>query len=139
MGGVANNVWSVRVMGALAVGRLGAGSDADLAWETGLLQHLDRAGLAVPMPIPTTAGRLFADESGGGNLCGGRAARGRQPTGVAWPAHLRRLHRVTQDWRAAPWAGDRRPTSYAATRTRIDLAAMPPRASPDASEQRGRG
>ena len=33
-GGVANDVWSVRVNGHLAVGRLGARSDADLAWET---------------------------------------------------------------------------------------------------------
>jgi aminoglycoside phosphotransferase (APT) family kinase protein len=33
-GGVANDVWSVRVNGHLAVGRLGARSDADLAWES---------------------------------------------------------------------------------------------------------
>ena len=60
-GGVANEVWSVRVNGHLAVGRLGARSDADLGWETELLHHLDRAGLTVPVPIPTTDGRLFAD------------------------------------------------------------------------------
>ena len=60
-GGVANDVWSVRVDGRLAVGRLSARSDADLAWETNLLQHLDDVGLAVPVPIPTTGGRLFAD------------------------------------------------------------------------------
>jgi Ser/Thr protein kinase RdoA (MazF antagonist) len=36
-------------------------SDADLAWETELLQHLGREGLTVPVPIPTTDGRLFAD------------------------------------------------------------------------------
>src|ERR1044071_5196800 len=60
-GGVANDVWSVRVKGHLAVGRLGARSDPDLAWETERLQHLDRAGLIVPVPIPTTDGRLFAD------------------------------------------------------------------------------
>jgi Ser/Thr protein kinase RdoA (MazF antagonist) len=60
-GGVANDVWSVRVYGRLAVGRLGARSDADLAWETELLRHLDREGLTVPAPIPTTDGRLFAD------------------------------------------------------------------------------
>ena len=60
-GGVANDVWSVRVNGQLAVGRLGARSDADLAWETGLLHYLDREGLTVPVPIPTTDGRLFAD------------------------------------------------------------------------------
>ncbi|MGA8456966.1 MAG: hypothetical protein WB800_16300, partial [Streptosporangiaceae bacterium] len=42
-GGVGvSEVWSVRVNGHLAVGRLGQRSDADLAWETGLLRHLDR-------------------------------------------------------------------------------------------------
>ena len=49
-GGVANDVWSVRVNGQLAVGRLGARSDADLAWETELVQQLDREGLTVPVP-----------------------------------------------------------------------------------------
>jgi Ser/Thr protein kinase RdoA (MazF antagonist) len=70
-GGVANDVWSVRVRGRLAVGRLGARSDADLAWETGLLQHLGREGLSVPMPIPTTDGRrralLDAEQRGRGS------------------------------------------------------------------------
>ena len=60
-GGVANDVWRVRVNGQPAVGRLGARSDADLAWETELLVHLDREGLTVPVPIPTTDGRLYAD------------------------------------------------------------------------------
>ncbi len=58
-GGVANDVWSVRFDGRLAVGRLGVRSDADLAWETELLEHLDREGLTVPVPIPTTDGRMF--------------------------------------------------------------------------------
>jgi Ser/Thr protein kinase RdoA (MazF antagonist) len=40
----------VRVNGQLAVGRLGGRSDADLAWEIELLQHLDREGLTVPVP-----------------------------------------------------------------------------------------
>lgn len=60
-GGVANDVWSVRVHGQIAVGRLGSRTDADLAWETELLQHLDREGMTVPVPIPTTDGRLFVD------------------------------------------------------------------------------
>src|SRR4051794_28967941 len=51
-GGVANEVWSVRLNGQLAVGRLGARSDADLAWETELLNYLDREGMTVPVPIP---------------------------------------------------------------------------------------
>ena len=56
-----NEVWSVRVNGHLAVGRLGKRSDADLSWETELLRHLDREGMTVPVPIPTTDGRHFAD------------------------------------------------------------------------------
>jgi Ser/Thr protein kinase RdoA (MazF antagonist) len=61
-GGVGvNEVWSVRVNGHLAVGRLGQRSDADLAWETDLLRHLDREGMPAPVPIPTTDGRHFAD------------------------------------------------------------------------------
>src|SRR6478609_1620762 len=60
-GGVANDVWTVRVNGHLAVGRLGTRSDADLAWETDLLKRLDREGLTVPVPIPTADGRDFAD------------------------------------------------------------------------------
>jgi Ser/Thr protein kinase RdoA (MazF antagonist) len=49
-GGVGvNEVWSVRVNGYLAVGRLGQRSDADLAWETDLLRHLDREGMPVPV------------------------------------------------------------------------------------------
>jgi hypothetical protein len=32
-------VWSVRVNGQFAVGRLGARSAADLAWKTDLLRH----------------------------------------------------------------------------------------------------
>ena len=61
-GGVGvNEVWSVRVNGQLAVGRLGKRSDADLSWETELLRHLDREGMTVPAPIPTMDGRYFAD------------------------------------------------------------------------------
>jgi len=54
-GGVANDVWSVRVDGQLAVGRLGARSDADLGWETALLRYLDGEGLAVPVDESTPA------------------------------------------------------------------------------------
>jgi len=56
-GGVANDVWSVRVHGQIAVGRLGRRTDADLAWETELIQYLDSEGMHVPVPIPRlTAG-----------------------------------------------------------------------------------
>jgi Ser/Thr protein kinase RdoA (MazF antagonist) len=81
-GGVANEVWSVRINGRLAVGRLGARDDADLAWETELLQHLDRGGLNVPVPIATMTGRLFADGLVAMTYVEGGRPR-RRPTGVA--------------------------------------------------------
>ena len=99
-GGVANNVWAVHVNGRLAVGRLGARSDADLAWETELLQHLDREGLTVPLPIPTAEGRLFAE-----GLVVMTHVRGRPPeTRADWRRvadTLRQLHRLTQIGRAS--------------------------------------
>jgi hypothetical protein len=73
-GGVANEVWSVRVNGHLAVGRLGARSDADLAWETELLQYLDREGLTVPGADPDHGGPVLRWRFGGDELRGGRTA-----------------------------------------------------------------
>ena len=54
-----NDVWSVRIHGDLAVGRLGRRTDADLAWETDLLRHLDRQGMTVPVPIATVDSRTL--------------------------------------------------------------------------------
>ena len=124
-GGVANDVWSVRVDGRLAVGRRGARSDADLAWETGLLQHLDRAGLAVPVPIPTTDGRLFAD----GVVVMTYVEGGPPETEADWRRvadALRRLHRLTRDWPQRPGWRSSTDLLRAETGTRINLGAMPP-------------
>ena len=124
-GGVANDVWSVRVNGRLAVGRLGARSDADLAWETGLLRHLDREGLSVPVPIPTTNGRQFVD-----GLVMMTYVEGGPPEREAdWRrvAHtLRRLHRLTQGWPQRPGWRSSTDLLHAEAGTRIDLRAMPP-------------
>ena len=124
-GGVANDVWSVRVQRHIAVGRLGARSDADLAWETELLQHLYREGLIVPVPIPTTDGRLFAD-----GLVVMTYMEGRPPeTEVDWRRvadTLRRLHRLAQDWPQRPGWRSSTDLLHASTGTRIDLNAMPP-------------
>ncbi len=126
-GGVANDVWSVRVNGHLAVGRLGSRSDADLAWETGLLQHLDREGLTVPVPIPTTDGRLFAD-----GLVVMTYVEGRPPeTRADWcrvAATLRRLHVLTQGWPQRPGWRSSTDLLRADTGTKINLGAMPPEA-----------
>jgi len=123
-GGVANDVWRVRVNGVLAVGRLGARSDADLAWETELLAHLASAGLAVPAPIPTTDGRLFAD-----GLTVMTYLDGGPPENDAdWQRvvdYLRELHRLTKNWPQRP--GWRSSVDYllADTGTKVDLRAMP--------------
>jgi Ser/Thr protein kinase RdoA (MazF antagonist) len=124
-GGVANDVWSVRVNGHLAVGRLGARSDADLAWETGLLQHLDREGLTVPVPIPTTDGRLFAD----GLVVMTFVEGGPPETEADWRRvadTLRQLHRLTQGWPQRPGWRSSTDLLRAETGTKIDLGAMPP-------------
>lgn len=123
-GGVANQVWSVRVNGQTAVGRLGARSDADLEWETELLQHLDREGLTVPVPIPTMDGRLFAD-----GLVVMSYVEGEPPESEAdWRCvadTLRQVHRLTQGWSQRPGWRSSSDLLCAETGTKIDLGAMP--------------
>lgn len=123
-GGVANDVWSVRIDGELAVGRLGTRSDADLAWETDLLRYLDREGLTVPVPIPTTDGRLFAD----GLVVMTYLPGGPPRSSADWrrvAAALRELHRLTRGRPQRP--GWRSSTDLVRedTGTKIDLTAMP--------------
>ena len=124
-GGIANDVWSVRVNGRLAVARLGTRSDADLAWETALLQHLDREGLAVPVPIPTRDGRLFAD-----GLLVMTYMEGEPPaTEADWRRvadTLHELHRLTPAWPQRPGWRSSGDLLHAETGTKIDLGAMPP-------------
>jgi Ser/Thr protein kinase RdoA (MazF antagonist) len=100
-GGVANDVWSVRVNGQLAVARHGGRSDADLAWETELLVRLKRAGLTAPVPIPTMNGRLFAD----GVVVMTYIEGGPPETEADWRRvanTLRQLHRLTAGWPQRP-------------------------------------
>jgi len=123
--GVANEVWNVRVNGQIAVGRLGRRSDADLAWETELLRYLDREGMTVPVPIPTSQGRDFAD-----GLVVMTYLEGRPPeTEADWGRvadTLRHLHRLTQGWPQRPGWRSSTDLLHAETGTRIDLRAMPP-------------
>ena len=101
-GGVGvSEVWSVRVNGHLAVGRLGQRSDADLAWETGLLRRLDGAGMAVPVPIPATNSQHYA----GGLVVMTYVEGGSPQTEAGWrrvAGALRQLHRVTRGWPQRP-------------------------------------
>lgn len=123
-GGVANDVWSVRIGGQLAVARLGKRSDADLAWEAGLLQHLDRHGLVVPVPIPTADGRLFAD----GLVVMPYLDGGPPETEADWrrvAETLREVHRLTAGWPQRPGWRSSTDLLVADTGTRINLNAMP--------------
>jgi Ser/Thr protein kinase RdoA (MazF antagonist) len=120
-----NEVWSVRVDGQLAVARLGRRSDADLTWETDLLRHLDRHGMAVPVPIRTTDGRHFAD-----GLVVMTHVPGRPPgTEGDWRRvadTLRRLHRLTRGRPQRPGWRSSTDLLHHETGTRVDLRAMPP-------------
>ncbi|MDB5530415.1 MAG: aminoglycoside phosphotransferase [Devosia sp.] len=124
LGGSVNDVWSVHVDGHLAVARLGTRSNADLAWEAELLQHLDREGLTVPVPIPTMDGRLFVD-----GLMVIKYMKGGPPeTESDWRRvadTLRELHRLTQGWAQRPGWRSSSDLLQAQTGTKIDLAAMP--------------
>ena len=123
-GGVANDVWRVRVDGHVAVGRLGARSDADLAWETRLLHYLDRAGLTVPVPIPTADGRLFAD----GLVVMTYLDGGPPETTADWrrvAGMLREVHRLTRGWPQRPGWRSSTDLLHAETGTKVDLGAMP--------------
>lgn len=123
-GGVANDIWSVRIGGELAVARLGQRSDADLSWEAGLLQHLERNDLVVPAPIPTTDGRLFV-----GGLVVMKYLEGGPPQSEAdWrrvATTLRDVHRLTAGWPQRPGWRSSIDLLVGDKGTRVDLNAMP--------------
>ncbi|XVV17509.1 phosphotransferase enzyme family protein [Actinoplanes sp. CA-131856] len=123
-GGVANEVWSVRAGGRRVVARLGRRSDADLAWETGLLSFLAGEGLTVPVPIPTKDGRFFADGLVVTTyLEGGPPASQDDWRRVA--ATLREVHRLTKGWPQRPGWRSSTDLLQADSGTKVDLRAMP--------------
>ena len=123
-GGSTNELWRVELDGRSAVARLGTRSDADLAWEMQLLQHLDREGLIVPVPIPTQDGRLFVD-----GLVVMTHLEGRPPESAAdWrrvAETLRALHRATAGWPQRPGWRSSADLLHEETGTKVDLRAMP--------------
>jgi Ser/Thr protein kinase RdoA (MazF antagonist) len=124
-GGAANDVWSVRINGQIAVGRLGSRSDADLAWEAELMHHLSRAGLTVPLPIPTLDGRLFVD----GLMMMTYVEGGPPETAADWISvadTLRKLHALTEGWSQRPGWRSSTDLLHFDAGTKINLAAMPP-------------
>ena len=89
-----------------------------------LLVHLDHEGLTVPVPIPTTDGRLFAD----GLVVMTYAEGGPPETEADWRRvadTLRQLHRLTQGWPQRPGWRSSTDLLHAETGTKIDLGAMP--------------
>jgi Ser/Thr protein kinase RdoA (MazF antagonist) len=123
-GGMANDVWRLRINGDVAVGRLGSRSDADLAWEAALLQYLDAAGLTVPVPIPTADGRLFSE-----GLMVMTYVEGGPPGSAAdWrrvAEALGTLHRLTRQWAQRPGWRSSIELLQAEVGTKVDLGAMP--------------
>jgi Ser/Thr protein kinase RdoA (MazF antagonist) len=119
-----NELWHVRVGAQRAVARLGRRSDADLAWETELLCHLDRQGLTVPVPIPTANGRLFVD-----GLVVMTYLEGEPPrTEADWRRvadALRRVHRSTRGWPQRPGWRSSTDLLHADVGTKVDLGRMP--------------
>lgn len=123
-GGVANDVWRVKVGGQIAVARLGHRSDADLAWEAALLRHLEAQGLTVPVPIPTLDGRPCV----AGLIVMPYLEGGPPETQGDWrrvAETLRTLHRVTKDWPQRPGWRASQDLLTADSGTRIDLTQMP--------------
>lgn len=123
-GGHANDVWSVRVNGTIAVGRLGKRSDDDLKWETDLLQFLHQNGLSVPLPIPTTDGKLFVN-----GLVVMTFVEGRAPeTKNDWQrvaSTLSKLHQLTNGWPQRPGWKSSIDLIDADKGTKVDLKEMP--------------
>lgn len=123
-GGTSNDVWRVLIGGRLAVARRGSRPDDDLAWETGLMLHLDRNGLAVPVPIPTRDGRLFS----GGTMIMTFMEGSPPQTPADWRRvadTLRRVHTLTRDWPQRPGWKSATDLLTSERFTRIDLTAMP--------------
>lgn len=122
--GVANDVWTVRIAGEVAVARLGSRSDDDLRWEAELMTHLDREGLCVPLPIPTVDGRLFVDGLTVMTLLDGVPPESTDDWRRA-AAELRRLHELTTGWPQRPGWRSSIELLEAERGTKVDLGAMP--------------
>ena len=79
----------------------------------------------MPVPIPTTDGRLFAD----GLVVMTYLEGGPPETGADWrrvAGTLRELHRLTRGWPQRPGWRSSTDLLHAETGTKIDLGAMPP-------------
>lgn len=124
-GGTANDVWSVRIGNTIAVARLGRRSDADLDWETKLLNYLSKAGLKVPIPFPTLDGRMFAS----GLVVMSKLEGAPPQTSEDWrrvAKTLKQLHSLTTHWTQRPGWVSSTDLLTIEKGTKIDLSKMHP-------------
>lgn len=100
-GGARNAVWLAQLANRTVVIRRSTRPQAALEWEFDLLRHLDRNGIAVPLPIQTADGRDHVD---GVHVID--HIDGAPPKSTAdWHAvvaTLKRLHECTTGWPQRP-------------------------------------
>jgi Ser/Thr protein kinase RdoA (MazF antagonist) len=123
-GGVRNHVFRARRGREDLVVRTSKRPDPSLAWELDLLDHLQGAGIPVPITIPTDDGRLVAD-----GVLVQRFLPGGPPVSTTdWQrviAVLRVIHDVTAGWPQRPGFASARTLLTQDQGGDVDLSAMP--------------
>jgi Ser/Thr protein kinase RdoA (MazF antagonist) len=122
--GVRNEVAAVRVDDRLAVALRSRRSEASLDWELDLVEHLDRCGVVVPVPLPTRSGTRRV-----GGLTVRTGIHGRAPASDDdWRQvirELKRLHELTANWPQRPGFASTRELLTVERGGDVDLSAMP--------------
>ena len=122
-GGHRNTVLELRRGPERLVARRSRRSPASLDWEIGLLDHLTRHGLRVPVVVPALDGRRHV-----AGLIVQTWLDGAPPGPRDWPAvtaTVRRLHRLTADWPQRPGFAATQDLLTAGRGGDVDLSAMP--------------
>jgi Ser/Thr protein kinase RdoA (MazF antagonist) len=105
-GGNRNTVWEIRLGRQPPAARTSRRSPAGLEWEIGLLDHLARSGMRVPVAVPALDGRrhvqgVFVHTW----LEGSPPGPGDWPAITAWERQ-RGHHRASTGSQAASWGHD---------------------------------
>ena len=125
-GGNRNTVWEVRLGGQRLAARTSRRSPAALDWEIGLLDHLARHGLQVPVAVPAPDGRRHVH-----GVLVQTWLQGTPPGPGDWhavAATLRQLHQLTAHWPQRPGFTSTRDLLTTSRGGDVDLSAMPPEA-----------
>ena len=122
-GGHRNTVLELRRGRERLAARRSRRSPASLDWEIGLLDHLARHGLRVPVAVPARDGRRHV-----GGVLVQTWLDGSPPGPADWPAVLtavRRLHELTADWPQRPGFASTQDLLTVGRGGDVDLFAMP--------------